>query len=419
MKRIPFPALVAALFSFPAVALAQPAPPADAPPVMLPLFHVAAAEDARAQAEAWKRGSEDFTRDMRTSMGTLFSARMASGRIVKGAPYSAELITEMNQPLADGNVISRKTSGRVYRDGEGRSRQESGAPGETSVFINDPVAGRHVVLNPGAKRAIVRTDAHSETRSRQVVRVDGTEEVRVEDGKVFLNGKEVAGGGLVIRAKSGKELKVENGKLTVDGKEVGSSEGTSSHVYVTREVVDGLPREEVRVKVVRMSDDSLAPPPTPPIPPEPPLSPRAPVAPTPAIPPTPPMPPLPPMPGLDSFHFESTAGLGKGVTTSLGTKEFDGVKAEGSSTVWTIAAGRIGNRNPINVTKESWYAHDLQVLVYARHNDPRTGESIYRLASIKRAEPAADLFKVPEGYTVKGRDPHATAPEARAPQPPG
>ena len=125
------------------------------------------------------------------------------------------------------------------------------------------------------------------------------------------------------------------------------------------------------------------------------------------------------MPGLDSFHFESTAGLGKGVTTSLGTKEFDGVKAEGSSTVWTIPAGRIGNRNPISVTKESWYAHDLQVLVYARHNDPRTGESIYRLASIKRAEPSAELFKVPEGYTVKGRDQRGVSPEAKPPNPPG
>ena len=417
MKRIPLPALVAALLSSPALALAQSAPLADQHAGVLPHFHIAATEDARAQAEAWKRWSEDFTRDMRTSIGTLFSGRMASGRIVKGAPYSAEVITEMNQPLADGNVISRKTSGRVYRDGEGRSRQESGAPGETSVFINDPVAGRYVVLNPGAKRAIVKTGAHSETHGKQVIRVDGTEEVRVEDGKVFLNGKEVAGGGLVIKAKSGKEVKVENGKLTIDGKEVGSSEGTGSHVYVTREVVDGLPREEVRVKVVRMSDDSSAPlPPTAPIPPEPPVSPRAPVPPT---PPTPPMPSLPPMPGLDSFHFESTAGLGKGVTTPLGTKEFDGVRAEGTSTVWTIPAGRIGNRNPINVTKESWYAHDLQVLVYARHNDPRTGESIYRLASIKRAEPAADLFKVPEGYTVKGRDPRGTSPEAKAPNPPG
>jgi len=41
--------------------------------------------------------------------------------------------------------------------------------------------------------------------------------------------------------------------------------------------------------------------------------------------------------------------------------------------------------------------------VYSRYNDPRTGESIYRLANIRRAEPSPALFTVPEGYTEKGR----------------
>jgi hypothetical protein len=67
---------------------------------------------------------------------------------------------------------------------------------------------------------------------------------------------------------------------------------------------------------------------------------------------------------VQTLRFESTARLGKGVTTTLGTKDFDGVRAEGKSTVWTIPAGEIGNRNPIQVTSESWYAPDLQVTVY-------------------------------------------------------
>jgi hypothetical protein len=379
----------------------------------------AQAESARTQAEAWRRWSEDFSREMRASMGALFGGRMASGKLVKGAPYSADVITEMNQPLADGNVISRKTAGRVYRDGEGRSRQESGTAGETSIFINDPVAGQHVVLNPGTKRATVRTvaapGARFENRNTEVVRVDGKEEIRIEDGKVFLNGQEVTGGNLVMKAKSGKEVKVENGRITIDGKDVGSLGGSGSEVRVSREVVDGMPREEVRVKVVRMGDDP--PPPMPPIPSMPPTPPppsmRAPVA------PVPPVPPLPPMPGVDTFHFESTAGLGKGVTTQLGVKDFEGVKAEGTSTVWTIPAGKVGNRNAINVTKEWWYSPDLQVVVYTRHNDPRTGESIYRLASIKRAEPSPDLFKVPEGYSVRGRDRGGATPPPSAPGAPG
>ena len=92
--------------------------------------------------------------------------------------------------------------------------------------------------------------------------------------------------------------------------------------------------------------------------------------------------------------------------SSLGMKDFDGVKAEGKSTVWTIAAGEIGNRNAIQVTSETWYAPELQLDVYTRYNDPRTGESIYRLAGIRRGEPAPELFRAPPGYDVKRRGPN-------------
>ena len=45
-------------------------------------------------------------------------------KLVKGAPYQAEAVTEVVQTLGDGNRIVRKTSASVYRDGEGRSRRE-------------------------------------------------------------------------------------------------------------------------------------------------------------------------------------------------------------------------------------------------------------------------------------------------------
>src|SRR5205085_3538810 len=38
------------------------------------------------------------------------------GRVVKGAPYSAEAVTESVQTLADGNRIVHKTTAQVYRD---------------------------------------------------------------------------------------------------------------------------------------------------------------------------------------------------------------------------------------------------------------------------------------------------------------
>jgi hypothetical protein len=86
------------------------------------------------------------------------------------------------------------------------------------------------------------------------------------------------------------------------------------------------------------------------------------------------------------------------------------------STVWTIPAGKIGNKNPINITRETWTSPDLHVTVLSRYNDPRSGESIYRLASIKRGEPSADLFKLPEGYKVRER--HGITPAQPAPPAP-
>jgi hypothetical protein len=41
---------------------------------------------------------------------------------VQGAPFSAEVIDESEQFLADGNRIHRETHGRIFRDSQGRTR---------------------------------------------------------------------------------------------------------------------------------------------------------------------------------------------------------------------------------------------------------------------------------------------------------
>src|ERR1043166_3142081 len=46
------------------------------------------------------------------------------GKTVKGAPYSAESVTESTQTLADGNRIINRITSAVYRDSEGRTRRE-------------------------------------------------------------------------------------------------------------------------------------------------------------------------------------------------------------------------------------------------------------------------------------------------------
>jgi hypothetical protein len=102
-------------------------------------------------------------------------ARMAvSARITKGAPYSAQTVTESVQALADGNRIVKRTTTQVYRDGEGRTRTESeGTTVSPAVFavgtmthvqphvrpttvinISDPVSGYTYMLYPDTRTAV-------------------------------------------------------------------------------------------------------------------------------------------------------------------------------------------------------------------------------------------------------------------------
>ena len=76
-------------------------------------------------------------------------------KIVTGAPYSADVVIESVQVLADGNRITNRTTGRVYRDSQGRTRREEDrAQGQVSMIaINDPVAQLSVSLDPQNKTA--------------------------------------------------------------------------------------------------------------------------------------------------------------------------------------------------------------------------------------------------------------------------
>jgi hypothetical protein len=85
------------------------------------------------------------------------------GRVVKNAPYSADVVTENTHTLADGNRIRQTSTVKVYRDSEGRTRNEQSlktlnglAPNANLpeiVFINDPVGGANYALNPTGRTA--------------------------------------------------------------------------------------------------------------------------------------------------------------------------------------------------------------------------------------------------------------------------
>lgn len=86
------------------------------------------------------------------------------GRLVKNAPYAADIVTESTQTLADGSHIRQSSTTHVARDTEGRTRREESLAGlralgnssnlrQQVVFISDPVAGASYALNPANKTA--------------------------------------------------------------------------------------------------------------------------------------------------------------------------------------------------------------------------------------------------------------------------
>jgi len=87
----------------------------------------------------------------------------SGGKVVTGAPYSAQAVTERTQTLTDGNTIHTTHTATIYRDSQGRTRreQEIGAIGPWAaqgtprkmVFITDPVAGSAYSLNPDTQVA--------------------------------------------------------------------------------------------------------------------------------------------------------------------------------------------------------------------------------------------------------------------------
>jgi TonB family protein len=94
-----------------------------------------------------------------------FSQEMSfDSRLVKGAPFAADVVSETIQTLPDGNRIVQRSEGRVYRDSQGRTRNErtyqmGGSSEQRQVItINDPVASMSYSLDPGTR--IARRNFH-------------------------------------------------------------------------------------------------------------------------------------------------------------------------------------------------------------------------------------------------------------------
>jgi hypothetical protein len=303
-------------------------------------------------------------------------APLARNRSIKNAPYSAQAVTERVQTLADGNQITSKHTNVSYRDSAGRTRQDvRDEKGELrAITIHDPVAGASYVLHPEDKTATkVALNPAGVRAAAQAARAAGE-------------------AGRAMSAAQREEIRARIEQMRRDGKlpTVERRTGPNGEEIVIRRVEhggNGNGKEDVRVRVeqsviegTRDQGTRLA-------------------------------------PLTDAFRDNKWAS--RGTTKDLGTKDFDGVKAEGKLRSYEIPAGEAGNRNAIVVSNETWYSPELQITVYTRHSDPRNGETIYRLEGLKREEPAAALFTVPSDYTVRDVVADATrrlqqkAPEAK------
>ena len=87
---------------------------------------------------------------------------------IKGAAFSAQVVVENNQTLANGVHVSQKLTGALYRDTEGRTRQElPRAGGPELVLIDDSPAGVLYHLNV-LRHTAVKVSVDSQHINREI-----------------------------------------------------------------------------------------------------------------------------------------------------------------------------------------------------------------------------------------------------------
>jgi hypothetical protein len=168
------------------------------------------------------------------SPGAYVFSSPVMGKAIKGAPYSAEEITESLQVLADGTRISHQSKTTVYRDGEGRVRRES--PDRITIF--DPVAGFSYTLDPTAMTAeqgTMGTLIMNNNKRLFVVRSSAT-----QSADPAVRAKAEADAKLAkIKAEIAAQLDDAVAKLKVEG-------GTTVSESLGRQVIEGVTADGTR-----------------------------------------------------------------------------------------------------------------------------------------------------------------------------
>lgn len=269
-------------------------------------------------------------------------------RTIKNAPFSAEAISESVQTLADGNRIVRSSTTKLFRNSEGRFRRETSG-GSGGVFgtsfsfgngttILDPVAGHRVLLDTLNGTARLST-------------LGGSQSVTIARGSGGISGKREAE----------MAAKLANAQTLTEAQRAEYAAKVKDYQRRVEEIQSKAP-----VAVYSGSGGNVA-----------------------------------TFSGDGGFAYTTSAG-GKYETRTeeLGTRDFEGVSAEGTRRVTTIPAGAIGNERDIEIVYERWYSKELGLVVYSKNSDPRFGEQTYRITNLVRAEPDPSLFTVPNSYRI-------------------
>jgi hypothetical protein len=90
----------------------------------------------------------------------------------------------------------------------------------------------------------------------------------------------------------------------------------------------------------------------------------------------------------------------KVTTEDLGSKSIAGLPSTGTRTTTLIPQGRIGNTAPLLLVTERWTSTDLKITVAETETDPINGTRTSEFVSVKRTEPPASLFKIPDGIAL-------------------
>ena len=279
------------------------------------------AQDAPTPAKAAKIADETKAR----VVAELAAAGLRSG--IKNSPFSAEEVNESVQTLADGNRIVRSTTGKFYRNSEGRVRREN--PGGVGGMMGSVyTTGQGVsILNPTVNQKYL---LDTELKTARVLELAKGESVAVVSGKALTDEEKVK-----LEAKLKTELK---GDFRV-----------------------GTPMAVTSVAPLAIAGSAG---------------------------------------GGYAYTIGGQHTKYETRTEELGTRDFEGVSAEGTRKTTIIPAGAIGNERPIEVVYERWFSKELGLVVYSKNTDPRFGEQTYKLINVVRAEPDPSLFSLPTGYKV-------------------